>query len=417
MNLTKFVLVAKFWSGSKKYKITVTSEVVFHRPDYARALARQLLQPGPLDQKLSSGVFLSGIRRIGKTTFVRQDFVPALLEYGALVLYVDLWTDRSRPPMTLVQEAVRAAASDLMQSTSLLVQKLRRVKGVNFGGAGFSLGLQLDGLGTPTGATLSDVFVELVRKAEGDVVLIIDEVQQAMASQDGQDMLFALKAARDKVNTAIDLPGRLLIVGTGSHKSLVSDMTTRRSQAFAGAHMASFEPLGQDYVDWFLSRVESVGLKVPSRQAAFAGFRDMGSRPEELAKAVRQFQDEVAAGRGVDADTVFATICATLTTAAAELDIQAIEDAGELAVLAFSRIATGRARGLYASETLALFSESLGREITANDMTPAIDKLVSANLIVRKGHGNFEIADPFVKQVWLKHVQMRQSLIGENGIS
>ena len=53
---------------------------VFHRRDYAQALAQQLLEPGPLDQGLRSGVFLSGIRRIGKTTFVRQDFIPALLD-------------------------------------------------------------------------------------------------------------------------------------------------------------------------------------------------------------------------------------------------------------------------------------------------------------------------------------------------
>lgn len=360
---------------------------------------------------MGSGVFLSGIRRIGKTTFVRQDLVPALLDHGALVLYVDLWSDRSRPPMTLMQEAVRSAASELEQPASTLLQKLRRVKGLNFGAAGINLGIQLDGLGTPAGATLSDVFVEIVRKSEGDVVLVIDEVQQAMASQDGQDMLFALKAARDRVNTATDLPGRLLIVGTGSHKSLVTDLATRRSQAFAGAHTASFEPLGKDYVEWFLNRVEAAGLKVPSLRAAFAGFRDMGSRPEELTKAVRQFQDEIAAGRGVDGDPVFATICATLATAAAELDIQSIEDAGELAILAFSRIAAGQTRGLYAADTLVSFSESLGREITANDITPAIDKLVAANLIVRRGHGNFDIADPFVKQVWLRHLEMRQSLI------
>jgi hypothetical protein len=48
-------------------------------------------------------------------------------------------------------------------------------------------------------------------------------------------------------------------------------------------------------------------------------------------------------------------------------------------------------------------------------MTPAIDKLVAANLIVRKGHGNFDIADPFVKQVWLRHAQMRQTLIRASG--
>ncbi|MCE2660958.1 MAG: ATP-binding protein [Rubrivivax sp.] len=383
---------------------------VFHRPSYAQTLVRQLLQPGPLDQGLRSGVFLSGIRRIGKTTFIRQDFFPALLEHGALAVYVDLWTDRSRSPMALMLEAVRAAALELQQPTSTLVQKLRRVKGLNFGAAGISLGVQLDSIGTAGGATLADVFVELVRKAQGDVVLVIDEVQQAMASQDGQDMLFALKAARDNVNTATDLPGKLLIVGTGSHKSLVTDMATRRSQAFAGAHTASFEPLGKDYVDWLLKRVTAAGLAVPSLEAAFSGFRDMGSRPEELTKAVRQFQDEVAAGRAADADTAFATICATLATAAAELDIQAIEDAGELAVLAFSRIAAGQVRGLYAAETLASFSASLGREVSANDMTPAIDKLVAANLVVRKGHGSFEIADPFVKQVWVRLVQMRQTL-------
>ncbi|MFO0444252.1 MAG: ATP-binding protein [Betaproteobacteria bacterium] len=355
-------------------------------------------------------MFLSGIRRIGKTTFIRQDFIPALLERGALTLYVDLWTDRTRPPMTLMLEAVRAAASELQHPASGLLQKLRRVKGVDFGAAGISLSLQLDALGTPGGASLADVFVELVKKGQGHVVLVIDEVQQAMATQDGQDMLFALKAARDRVNTATDLPGQLLIVGTGSHKSLVTDMATRRSQAFAGAHTASFEPLGKAYVEWFLRRVEAAGLVAPPLEAAMEGFRSVGSRPEELAKAVRQFQDEVAAGRGADAGTVFATICATLATAAAELDIQSIEEAGELAVLAFSRIAAGQHRGLFAAETLATFSAALGREVSPNDMTPAIEKLVSANLIVRKGHGSFEIADPFVRHVWLQHLQMRQTL-------
>jgi len=382
---------------------------IFHRPEYAGMLAQQLLKPGPLDQALRSGVFLSGIRRIGKTTFVRQDLIPALLDEGALTLYVDLWTDRSRPPMALMKDAVVRAIATLAQPGSALVHRLRKAKGVNFGAMGLSFGIQLDSLGEPDGATLASVFVELVRKAEGDVVLIIDEVQQAVATQDGQDMLFALKSARDTVNTATDLPGKLLIVGTGSHKSLVTDMATRRSQAFAGAHTASFEPLGKDYVEWFLRRIEAAGLATPPLDAAYDGFERMGNRPEELAKAIRQFQDEVAAGRSADAATSFATICATLATAAADIEIQTIEDAGELAVLAFSRIAGGRNRGLYAADTLTAFSLELGREISTNDMIPVIDKLVAANLILRRGHGQFEVADPFVQHAWLQHVQMRQA--------
>lgn len=383
---------------------------IFHRPEYAGMLAQQLLSPGPLDQALRSGVFLSGIRRIGKTTFVRQDLIPALQDRGALTLYVDLWTDRSRPPMTLVKDAVRQAIVSLIQPGSSLLDRLRKTKGVNFGAAGFSFGIQLDSLGEPGGASLADVFVELVRKAEGDVVLIIDEVQQAVATQDGQDMLFALKAARDTVNTATDLPGKLLIVGTGSHKSLVTDMATRRSQAFAGAHTASFEPLGKAYVEWFLRRIEAANLMPPPLEAAFEGFQRMGYRPEELSKAIRQFQDEVAAGRGVDPAMSFATICATIATNAADIEIRTIEDAGELAVLAFSRIAGGQNRGLYAADTLAAFSHELGREISTNDMIPVIDKLVAANLILRRGHGQFEVADPFVQRAWAQHMQMRQAL-------
>jgi hypothetical protein len=255
------------------------------------------------------------------------------------------------------------------------------------------------------------LFVELVRKAEGDVVLIIDEVQQAVATQDGQDMLFALKAARDSINTATDLPGKLLIVGTGSHKSLVTDMATRRSQAFAGAHTASFEPLGKDYVGWFLRRIEAAGLLTPPLDVADEGFHRMGNRPEELTRAIRQFQDEVAAGRGADPTKSFATICATLAASAADIEIQAIEDAGDLAAHVYSRIAGGQIRGLFANETLAAISKELERDVTTNDMNTAIDKLVAANMILRTGHGQFEVADPFVRHVWLQQMQMRQTLV------
>lgn len=383
-------------------------DAVFHRHDYAQAMVRQLLQPGPLDAGVRSGVFISGIRRIGKTTFIRQDLMPALVGMGALPLYLDLWSDRARAPGTLLVEAVRSALVDLERPSSGLLGQLRRVKGVDFGAAGFKFGFQLESLGTAQGATLDQAFVELVRQSQGDVVLIIDEVQQALTTKDGEDMLFALKAARDRVNTATDLPGRLLIIGTGSHKSLVTDMATRRSQAFAGAHTASFAPLGRDFVDWFLQRVAAGGFVAPSLDVAWQGFQSLVHRPEELTKAVLQLQSEVAAGR--DADAVFPVICTTLASAAAGVEIQGIEDAGELAVLAFSRIAGGQSRGLFGADTLAWCAARLGREVSPNDMNQAIDKLVAGNYILRKGHGSFAVADPFVEQVWMQQQAMRQAL-------
>ncbi|MEI6110631.1 MAG: hypothetical protein WCP63_03005 [Cyanobium sp. ELA712] len=49
---------------------------VFRRAQLAAELACRLLRPGVLDEGLRSGLFLSGPRRIGKTTFLRSDLVP-----------------------------------------------------------------------------------------------------------------------------------------------------------------------------------------------------------------------------------------------------------------------------------------------------------------------------------------------------
>ena len=62
----------------------MASHDVFHRHGYAHDMAEQLLQPSSLQLQVRSGVFLSGIRRIGKTTFLRQDLIPTLEAMGAL---------------------------------------------------------------------------------------------------------------------------------------------------------------------------------------------------------------------------------------------------------------------------------------------------------------------------------------------
>ena len=46
---------------------------ILQRPELAESMARQLLNPDVLDESLRSGVFLFGLRRTGKTTFLRND--------------------------------------------------------------------------------------------------------------------------------------------------------------------------------------------------------------------------------------------------------------------------------------------------------------------------------------------------------
>lgn len=304
-----------------------------------------MLKPGPLHAQVRSGVFLSGIRRVGKTTFLRQDLIPALESRGALVIYVDLWSDRGKSPAVLVHEAVRATLRELQTPGAAL---LRRLKGLSIGVAGLSFGFQVDSLGERGGATLAQAFEELVARARTDVVLIVDEVQQALASEDGYNMLHADKATRDAVNTRPDMPGHLFFIGTGSHKSLITDMAIRRSQPFTGAVAAPYEVLGKDFVQWQLERVAASGKVVlPSLEVAWQGFQQTGHRPEELLKALVQLQSTPA-----PSDQAFPIICATLAAAAADVELRAVDDMGELGRAVFGRIAAGKDEGVTACSVL-----------------------------------------------------------------
>lgn len=368
----------------------------YHRPQYAADLAQQMLKPTALQLQVRSGVFLSGIRRIGKTTFLRQDLMPTLESMGALVIYVDLWADRSKSPASLVHEAVRTTLSDLSSPGTKL---LERFKGMNVGAAGFTFGFQVDAVGKPGGATLGSVFTELVDKVKTPVVLILDEVQQALGTEEGNNLLFALKAARDAVNTRPDTPGYLLFLGTGSHKSLVADMATRRSQPFAGAVSAEYEPLSADFVRWKHEQLQQLdGIKLPSQDVMYQGFLSIGQRPEELQNALVLLQSRPEAP-----DMAFPIICTTLAAAAAEVEIATIESMGTLASAIFDRVVHGNdagESGLFSADAINNYSEQIGMAVDTPQVQNMVDRMITANLIHRRSHGVYAIADPFVRQVW-----------------
>lgn len=375
---------------------------LYRRDQYAADLAQQLLKPTALQVQVRSGVFLSGIRRIGKTTFLRQDLVPALEAMGALVIYVDLWVDRSKSPAALVLEAVRTTLADLAAPGSSVLQ---RFKGLNVGAAGFSFGFQVDAVGKPGGATLAEVLTELVDKVKTDVVLIMDEVQQALGTEDGNNLLFALKAARDAVNTRPGTPGYLLFLGTGSHKSLVADMATRRTQPFAGAVSASYEPLGGDFVHWKHEQLQQMpGIKLPSPEVMLQGFVAVGQRPEELQNALVLLQ-----ARPESPDVAFPIICSTLAAAASEVEIATIESLGALARALFERVVQGSESGesgLFSADALRQYAEQIGMAVDTPQVQNMVERMIAANLIHRQSHGVYAVADPFVRQAW----QQRKAL-------
>jgi len=374
---------------------------IYRRPELARQMARQLLQPGVLDEGLRSGLFLSGLRRTGKTTFLINDLIPALEDLGAIVIYVDLWSDTQRSPARLILEAVRKKLGELESPSSAAIRKLKRLAGADIGAFGFKFSFKLDGLGEAGGATLAQALCEVVDQAQADVVLIVDEVQHAITSEEGNQMLLALKAARDAINPRPDTAGHFLFVGTGSHRALVGELTARRNQAFTGATSVAYPVLDSQYVANLLARLSAEGFTaLPSPDVAMKAFQALGHRPEEMIRALRQLHFHLPAGSNPDEHLPM--IANTLRSTAADVELMKLEQLGGLATAIFDRIAStdGDARGLFSADAAEAYSRAIGRQVKVEEAQPVVNELMASNLIMRKGHGVYGITDPFVQEMW-----------------
>lgn len=389
--------------------------MTFHRPELASDIADQLLQPKGLWKKVRSGLFLGGLRRIGKTTFLRGDLIPALEAQGAIVVYVDLWSNTAVKPSDLLLGAVRKTLAGLERGDSKVVGVLKRLKGLDLGAAGFKFGFNLAELGKNEGNTLAGAFSELVHLAKTDVVVIIDEVQHALGSEDGGNMLLALKAARDEINLTPHTPGYFLFVGAGSHRARVRELTIKGKQAFNGAMSEDFPVLEIDFVDWLLTEAD-LGARMPTLEVAFECFGRLGRRPEELMKALFALQQSP---NFVDADQDLRAITEGVRQSAASVDLARLDELGALALAVFGYVCKQGGQGvkkLFSGATLDEYSVEIGRPVGAEEIQKVATMLVDSNILARDGHGIYGVSDPFVAEAYSNRANVLKTLEGSEAL-
>jgi hypothetical protein len=249
---------------------------IFHRQALADDLANRLLA-APATSASASGLFLAAPRRTGKSTFLREDLRPALEQRGAVVIYADLWADRAADP----GEVIIAAIRQVLSRREGVIARLERSSGldkVSVGGLAFTL----DKVGLARGISLSAALSALSDDAQTMTVLIVDEAQHAITSEQGAHALFALKAARDELNSSAH--HGLRVVATGSNRDKLAMLRNSKDQAFFGAPLINFPPLGPDYIDWFINHLPFV-QELDAAQV-YQWFAETAYRPEILGGAV-----------------------------------------------------------------------------------------------------------------------------------
>ena len=368
------------------------TDPIFHRPALAHQLADRILSIAPL-APARSGLFLASPRRTGKSTFLREDLMPALLDRGAAVLYVDLWADKTLEPGQAIVSLVRSA---LAQEDSAVLRMFRKagLEKVVVGGLGFDVAK----VGLGTGIPLAAALATLSDRLEKPIVLMIDEAQHAATTEGGNNALFALKAARDELNSSAH--HGLRIVATGSSRPKLALLRASKEQAFYKAAMQTFPPLGRDYVEWFIANTGlSHPLDVSRTEAVFAR---TGSRPEVLVQALGELDDLVSSPEVRNAiDDQFEEAVSGAIAESDEAMLKAVRALTPLqgAVLRVMAM-QGEDYAPYAAKSLEAYARQLAKldpesvvKIEIPNVQSALEALQAKSLAWRAAHGEYALEE------------------------
>jgi len=259
----------------------------FYRRQPLAARLTKLIMQVAVGSAATSGVFLTAPRRTGKSTFVREDLRPALEEAGAIVLYADLWKDLTKGPRTIIGETVREALgrNEKLMMQLVIAPRLETISvgRVNFNVNTIGLGEEID---------LTKAFAALSDESKKLIVLIIDETEHAITTDEGVAALFALKAARDELNSSKHYGLRIVCIGSNQDK--LAMLRNSSDEAFFGASVLQLPMLDRDFIDWYCK-----ALDLPhdlDSSDVFQLFQENCYRPELLNAAVKDVRFDITVG-------------------------------------------------------------------------------------------------------------------------
>jgi hypothetical protein len=377
-----------------------TQDPFFHRPELATALADQAL-----DTSLgtSGGMFLAAPRRTGKSTFVRQDLVPEFERRNLNVIYVDLWIDKTVNPAIHIANAIRTELAREDGAIAKTLKKLTNMSKLTVGAWGNGLSFDLSQLNLSKDATLADALKALSTASQKKLILVIDEAQHALTTDEGINALFSLKAARDSLNTDLGRYG-MQLVATGSNRDKLVTLVNGREQAFYGADMVQFPTLGQDYVQWLVGR-SKLNLDI---DLATEVFQSLGSRPEPFRKALSQTRLQLAVNPAQDSNAMLASLAAKgvrdsktdfLNTVASLPPLQSalLRELAADSLLGPDVRRPGLFSAAMKARLLARLEVEMGTAHGVSVETPsvqnALDKLREENFLWRSQRGSYSVED------------------------
>jgi hypothetical protein len=365
--------------------LLASSTPLFRRETLAAQLVKKIQ-----DAASASGIFLAAPRRTGKSTFIREDLRPALKQAGFEVIYADLWEDKQADPADVITASIKQA---LLRQHGLISKAARAtgLKEISLGG--FKLNLDQIGLGKEV--TLTVALKCLSTEIKKPIALLIDEAQHAAATPAGENALFALKAARDDLNSSGSYG--LRIVATGSNQDKLAALVNGKDRAFFGAPLVEFPRLGFAYIEWFCNIHKNI-VQLDAVQC-YAAFQQSNDMPELLTSAMADINADLM--MAPTPELFFAKLAARMQMLTTEVRerIQALTNIQRSVLMVVA--ANGRNFAPFTAETLEQYAKNIRKlsgdpsaAITEGAAQQALIALQEQGLVWKPARGIYQIEDP-----------------------
>lgn len=365
-------------------------EQYFSRPGLALDLCDAL--EGKALVNASAGLFLFAPRRTGKTRFILGDLAPALENRGYLCVYIDLWSNLNQTP----DDMLRAALMEKMKPYAGLVAKASKLLGATKIGLPGGTSIEVARSDLSSATSISAAIQSLIDASGKCVVVIVDEAQHALATANASTMLFALKSARDTINSRDD--GRKLkLVMTGSSRDKLGYLVLNKQQPFYGAGITEMPHLGKDFAEFFAG-IKNEFLGVDEKLTAddvYEAFHLTGYRPEVLEKIIAEV---VAYGRGPLLGKYLRDAGSAVRKNILEETRVTLKDLTPVQLAVLSVMAKEGVNFMPFSEpTISHCCAVTGKKITVPGVQKALDSLRKKDVVWKSAYGQYAINDEMVR--------------------
>ncbi len=356
----------------------------FHRTELAENIAKALVKPD-IFSDIRNGLFLTAPRRTGKSMFLQYDLIPELNSNNVLATYVDLWSDRSVDPSVLVKKSI---AEQFVTGFSSLKKYAELFGAKNFSFAGF----KFDSTQPAEELTITEALRVLQKSHDKQIALIIDEAQQALSSSDGENLMFALKSARDQMNSPSDT--KLLLIMTGSDRDKLVRLVHGNSAPFFGSKVETLPVLDEHFIRFVASSIEkrlSFSVDETKVSQAFALFNH---RPQPFIESIGDCLNPL---KQVDDFDACLLLAAAVYHGGIENDINDLFNGLsklEQAILLHLLSQKERFKA-YDNAALAFYTEYCGKDISMSKAQKAIEKMRNRepSLIWRSSRGEYSVQE------------------------